>query len=221
MTSTQAAYQIKLGLNKLDSKDYQNLTPESQQEAVNTAVQRFIRRRLPRKESNNLVAEDIQILLKTFRLSGSQRDVYFLSHKLPTDYFGLSRLNAICTKGSCNRNISSTWIEDGNVDKYLSDWAMQPSWDFEQTFHTISGQKIKSYHNKNFDIKELELNYYRQPQYIQFPNVEGWTGQDGKDMTWEWKDDIADQIIAEAIRILAENIGDYNTSQIQQQVLTQ
>lgn len=219
MTSSQAALQIKNALNKLDSNDYANIQLWKIQEALNVATQRFVRRRLPGKEKDSLVVEDIGILLKDTRLSGSNRDMYFLSHSLPVDYFGLSRVAAICAKDNCILRIASEWVEDANTNDYLQDWDSQPSFDFEQTFHTLSGRRIKSYHGGDFEVKELDISYYRQPQYIQMPNAPLPGGGIGKDMTWEWKDDVADLLIEEAVWILSGNTGDYNRNALAQQII--
>lgn len=221
MTSEQAAIQIQNALNKLHSNDYVNIELWKMQEALNTAASRFTRRRMPSKDKDSLSTEDISILLKETPLSGSDKGQYFQSHLLPKDYFGLSRITVIAQKGNCSRRICSDWIEDGNADKYLEDWTTQPSFDFEQVFHVLSGSRIKAYHGGDFAIKELELSYYRKPQYIQMPGAPLPDGNTGKDMTWEWKDDIADLIIEEAVWILSGNTGDYNRNALATQIIQQ
>lgn len=219
MKSSQAILQIKNSLNKLDSKDYQNIQVWQMQEAVNTEALRFCRRRISSKEANEHMVDDLQILLKQpVRLSGSDRGTYFLSHKLPADYFAHSKVVAICSKGNCSGvRIKSNLTEDSNTEELLSDWSSQPSFDFEQAFHSLASNKIKQFHNRDFGVDELELSYYRRPQFIEFPNAPLPTGGIGKDMTWEFKDDICDMIIEGAVGILAGNISDYNRQQLSKQ----
>jgi hypothetical protein len=218
LTSLQASIRIKNDLNKLDSKDYQNIPLWKMEEAVNTAALRFCRRRIDAKETNNKLVEDLQVLLKgPVRLVGVDKDIFFLSHKLPTDYFASSSVAPICEKGECSGvRMGSELVEDANVNDLLQDYSSQPSFDFEQTFHVIAGDKIRQYHNRDFKIKELELTYYRQPQYITFPNTPQIDGSLGKDMTWEFKKDICDLIIEEAVEILAENTENINRAQVAQ-----
>ena len=52
MTSVQAAVRIKNGVNKLDSKDFQNIPNEKIEEAINIATSRFTRRRIDNREGN-------------------------------------------------------------------------------------------------------------------------------------------------------------------------
>jgi hypothetical protein len=215
MNSLRASHIIKNALNKLDSKDFQNIELWKMEEAVNIAAPRFVRRRIPKKELDTQTVDDIQVLLKNARLAGSDKGIYFQSHKLPADYLDHSRVTPICSKGSCSGvRIKSDLLESANVDELLQDHNSQPSFDFEQTFHTIEGNRIKQYHNKNFEVEEVELSYYRAPQYITFPGTPQYNGGVGKDMTWEFKDDVAIQIITEAIKILAGNVKDGETLQI-------
>lgn len=217
MTSKKAQLRVKNGLNKLDSQDYPNIKAWKIEEAVNTAALRFCRRRAETKENTIKAVDDLQVLLKSAKLSGSNRDTFFISHKLPTDYIGHSRVTPICNKGNCiGIKIVSEPIENSNVDELLQDFSSQPSFDFEQTFHVLSGNKVKVYHNGDFEVKEIELDYYKTPQYITFPSTPQIDGGIGKDMTWEFKDDICDLIIEEAIAILSgdtENVNRYNIAQ--------
>lgn len=217
MTSKQAELRTKNALNKLDSKDYVNLPNWKIEEVTNTAVRRFCRRRIDAKESTTKLVDDLQVLLKSARLSGSNKDTYFLSHKLPTDYFGHSRVTPICRKDNCTGvRIPSDLLENSNVDDYLGDYSSQPSFKFEQCFHVMAGNKVKVYHNGDFIVDEVELDYFKAPQYITYLNTPQVNGGVGKDMIWEFKDDICDLIIEETIAILSgdiENINRYNIAQ--------
>lgn len=217
MTSLYASIKIEDGLNKLSSKDYQNVENWQKEHAVNTAAIRFCRRRIDARETTIKLVDDLQVLLKNVRLSGSDKGVFFQSHRLPTDYFGHSKTTPLCNKYGCTGvRMVSDLVEDANTDELLSDYSSSPSFNFEQTFHTIGGNRIKQYHNKDFEVKELELSYYKQPQYITFPNTPQINGGVGKDMTWEFKDDIADLIIEEAIMILSGNTENANRFSVAQ-----
>jgi len=170
MTSNRASLDIKNALNKLDTQDFQNITPTQIQEAVNKAAIRFVRQRLPMKEVDKMRVDDLQVLLvPSVRLSGSNKDIFFLSRRISEDYLSHSRVTAICSKGPCSSvRIKSQLVEDANVDDMLSSWDQQPSFKFEQCFHILSSNRIKVYHNKDFTVSEIELSYYRKPVFIQF-----------------------------------------------------
>lgn len=219
MTSLQAILQIENGLNKLSSSDYQNIPAWKMEEAVNIEVVNMVRRKLPKKETTTKDVDDLQVLLKTKTLAGINKNDHFISNKLPSDYFGYSRVTPICNKGNCKTiKIPSSLLEDGNVDELLTDYNSSPSFDFEQCFHILADNRVKVYHNNDFEVKEITLNYYKRPQYITFPG-QGADGTLHKDMVWEFKDDVAGLIIEGAIKLLAVNIESINRAQFAQQEL--
>ncbi len=221
MRSIQAILKIENALNKLGSSDYQNIAPWKMEEAINATTVNICRRKLPRKEATIKDVDDLQVLLKDAKLAGSDRNnVYFLSHKLPNDYFGYSRVTPVCDKGNCKSiRIPSELLEDGNVDELLADYSSSPSFEFEQSFHTLAGNKIKLYHNGDFQVKELEITYYKRPQYITIPGQAA-DGTIHSDMVWEFKDDMCELIIEETIQKLAGDIESINRYQISQQTVT-
>ena len=218
MNSSDAYIQIDNELNKLSSGDYPNIEANQIQEAVNKAALVWVRRQLhggnqyrEGTESSITRVDDLQVLLKPAKLSGSNKDIYFQSTKLPSDYMRISRVTPICNKDNCiSIRLPSHLKEDSNVDDYLSDWDYSPSFDFEQTFHIMAGNKIRQYHNNDFEVKELDISYYTIPQFIQFEGAILPSGGIGKDMTWQFKEDVAQEIISETIEILAGSIESYN-----------
>lgn len=206
MTFADASIEINERLSKLSSFDYDNITPQQKSLAINKAVIEFVREVVKEEdEVSRKSTDDIQVLLKNQKLSIINRDVYVETYKIPSDYLFFKRLTPICSKGNCsNVKLKSTLREEANVDELLQDYNSQPSFDFEETFHTIIGNRFRVYHNKDFDINEASLVYYRKPETISHLN---------RDRVWEWKDDVADVIIDKATKILA---GDTSNSEVYQ-----
>ena len=210
MDSRTASVKINLRLEKLDSSDYINITRHQKEEAVNKAVLDLIRFDVKTKdELNRFSIDDLQILLKEEKLSIVNRDSYVETAKIPSDYLFFKLLTPKCNKGLCEDVfIKSTLIEVANVDEYLQNYNTQPSFDFEETFHCMMGNKYRVYHNNDFSIEEVKLIYYRKPAKISFADVDN-------TKTWEWKDDLAELIIDRAVELLAadtENQSTYQTS---------
>lgn len=210
MTTREALLKIDLRLNKVATSDYKNIKQYQKLEAINKAILTWIRRN---KHGNNLYKEgnevslrrvdDLQFLLKEKEVASYKRDVYNEVKTLPTDYLYLERVTPYVNKGECiNVMIGSSLREDANTDSLLLDWTEQPSFDFEQTFHTLQGNRIKVFHNKDFEVNKIFLTYYRKPKKITNTNP---------DVLWEIKDDLAEIIVDEAVKILAGDIQDPNT----------
>lgn len=211
MTSTDASIKIDQRLNKLASADFANILDWQKEEAVEKAILDYFRRNKhggnqyrEGDESSTQRIDDFQILIKTKELSIGDRDRFVETYKVPEDYLYFKRVTPICSKGNCvNVTITSTLKEEANVDELIGSTNSQPSFDFEQTFHTMAANRFKVYHNNDFTITKVSLTYYRKPAKISFTNSQL------MDTLWEWKDDVAEQIIDEACKIIA---GDTNAS---------
>jgi hypothetical protein len=223
MNSVDASIKIGQRLNKLSSLDYRNVKDWQMEEAVNKAVIDWFRRnkqganqQRQREESTIDKIDDFQNLLKTQELSVGKRDLYIETYKFPKDYFYFKRVTPICSKGNCTQvQIKSTLIEEANVDEYLGNFDTLPSFDFEETFHTLIGNRFRIYHNDDFSIDKVVLTYYRKPEKINFTNKLSVNND------WEWKDDIAEQIIDEACKILSGDFKDLNTHEISKTRVTE
>lgn len=215
MNSLIASVKIKQRLSKLASFDSRNLKDWQMEEATNKGKLDYFRRNKhggnqyrEGDESTLQRVDDFQHLLKDKPLSGSSLGLYLETVPLPDDYLYHKRVTPIAIKGECEGSLRSTIIEEANVDEYLKDYNSQPSFDFEETFHTLIGNRIRVYHNNDFKVGDVLLTYYRQPVFISF--VDKSHNQD----TWEWKDDVAEQIIDEAVKILAGDIESLNQQQL-------
>jgi hypothetical protein len=226
MKSSEVIVKVKTGLNKLDSQDYQNIDVWIIQQEYNKAAIDWTRGQLngmnirrEGKEQSAINIDDLQILLKSDKLSGIDKGIYFMSQKLPKDYIRHSRTTPYVSRGTCStpKTIVSELVEEGNVMVYLKDFNNQPSFDFEQTFHTLVSNKVRIYHNKDFEIKEADLLYYREPKYVSFPNAPLPNGGVGVDEEIEFKKDIVELIVELTIKNIAGNIESINRMQIAQQ----
>lgn len=205
MTIAQASAKMDLRLNKGASGDYDNIWKYQKKEALNKAINSWVRRQ---KRGKNITQEgdeesrdridDLQVLLKTTPLKTKKKEEYNISDKLPDDYLYFKRLTPYVSKGNCdNITIKSHLREEANVDDLRS----VPSFNMEETFHTIKDNKILIYHFKDFSVGKVELTYYRKPKVYNFVKM---------DEVMEFKDDVCEMIIDEACKILASDIESPN-----------
>lgn len=213
MTVRQAFTKIDLRLNKSASNDYDNLWPYVKAEALNKGINEWVRRQYHGNnikqegdEESTIRVDDLQVLLKKDNLTIRDRGVYVESGKLPSDYRYYKRLTPYVSKGSCtNVRITSHLKEEANVDDLLP---ILPSFQFEETFHTIIGNKAHVYHNKDFTVDKLELTYYRSPKVYTTKKL---------DDVLEFKDDVCELLIDEACKIIASDIESLNQKALKEQ----
>jgi hypothetical protein len=208
MTLSQVSMKIDLRLNKGASADYDNLWPYVKQEAFNKAINEWVRRQYHGNnikqegdEETTIRVDDLQILLKTDNLTIRDRGDFVQTNRLPSDYLYYKRLTPYVSKGAClNVKIKSHLKEEANVDDLLPSL---PSFEFEETFHTLIANRAHIYHNKQFTVDKAELTYYRKPTFYEFRPA-------NLSSTVEFKDDICELLVDEACKIIASDIESLN-----------
>lgn len=215
MTSGIAIERIKQRLQKQDTNFNSNFLDEEYEDALKSGLDSWLRRQhhggnqyKEGDEQSEQRVDDLQVLLKDKKISVNNHEIYAETAKFPSDYRYYKRLTPIVSKDNCKRvHIKSYFVEESNVDDFLKDWTFSPSFDFEETFHTMLSNKFRVYHNGDFTVDEVILTYYRNPQHISCLKRD-------YDTVWEWKDDVAEVIINEAVKILAGDIENVNVYEI-------
>jgi hypothetical protein len=220
MLNSTITIKMKQRLNKLDSQDYDNILCWQVVESFNKAQVEWSRRQL---HGINLVKEgdeqstrrkdDLQVLLDKTTITNltDKGDYSFLN--LPGDYFQWKRIDVFAQKDCCDKRRMVIYLaEEGNVSLLLRDKLKQPSFEWGETFATLINNDINIYTNGEFNIPEAELTYYRQPRKIQIQDcVDPYTGIISTlNVECEFKDDIIELIIDEAVSILAGDIESGN-----------
>ncbi len=223
---------IKLRLNKSDSQDYDLFEDFQLTEAYNKAQSDWVRRQLVGtnilhqgdEESEHRI-DDLNILLKTRKLTMSKANLYYESNSLPwltsDEYMAFKRLEVYATSDCCKdpRMMIIYLVEESNIPNYLTDDNKKPSFEWGETIGTMVGRKVRIYTNNEFDVSSTSLMYYRQPRKIQIAGVsDPYTGLiSAADVIPEFKDDVVETIIDDAAAILAKDIENYNMAQLTKQ----
>ena len=211
---------MKQRLNKLDSQDYDNITCWQVVESFNKAQVEWVRRQLhgvnltkEGDEQSTRKKDDLQVILNKNTISNltDKGDYSFVS--LPVDYLQWKRIDVFAQKDCCDKRRMVIYLaEEANVSLLLRDKLKQPSFEWAETFATLIDNDINIYTNGEFNIPEVQLTYYRQPIKIQILNCsDPYTGLiSTSNVECEFKDDIIELIIDEAVSILAGDIESGN-----------
>lgn len=210
---------VQQRLNKLASKDYDNIECWQVCEAFNKAQIEWCRRQLVgtniRKEGDEQSErriDDLNILLKTMKLTMTSYPLYEESNNLPSpeDYLAYKRPEIYAVSECCKdpRLMVTYLVEESNVMNFLSDEYKRPSFDWGETFVTLVGRKLRVYTNGEFNTSSAKLMYYKQPTRIQVKGcVNPYTGlMSTKEVISDFKDDVVEVIIDDAVSILAGDI---------------
>jgi hypothetical protein len=219
MQNSVLSIKIKQRLNKLDSQDYDNIECWQIVEAFNKAQVEWTRRQLhginavrEGDEQSNRRKDDLQVLLNTQPLPVSNQQVFY-SGEIPVNYLQWKRVDAYAKKECCdNRRMTIYLAEEANVNLLLRDKGKQPNFEWAETFATLKDNQVNIYTNNDFAVESAQLTYYRQPRKIEIQGcVDPYTGvQSTTNVECEFKDDIIEVIIDEAVSILAGDIESGN-----------
>jgi hypothetical protein len=219
MLNSTITIKIKQRLNKLDSQDYDNLECWVIVEAFNKAQVEWTRRQLhginivkEGDEGSTRRKDDLQVLMNTVPLPLTNEQVSY-SLNVPENYLQWKRVDAYAKNDCCpDRRMVIYLAEEGNLSQLLRDDAKKPSFEWAETFATLKNNKVFIYTNQDFEISNASLTYYRQPRKIQIEGcVDPYTSiQSASNIECEFKDDIIELIIDEAVSILAGDIESGN-----------
>lgn len=219
MLNSTIVIKMKQRLNKLDSQDYDNIECWQIVESFNKAQVEWARRQLhginivkEGDEQSTRRKDDLQILLGKQELNITDKQYYYFG-ALPENYLQWKRVDVYAKKGCCEKRRMNVYLaEEGNLNQLLRDDSKKPSFDWAETFATLIGGDVNIYTNEDFDIQSADLIYYRQPIKIQIQGcVDPYTNiQSTTNVECEFKDDIIEVIIDEAVGILAGDIESGN-----------
>ncbi len=217
MNTSAIQIKVKQRLNKLASNDYDNIECWQIVEAFNKAQLQWCRRQLhgfnqfkEGDEESKRRVDDLQILLTEQTLLVSDRQLFYESANWPADYMEFKKVIADATSNCCVDPIKLMiyLTEEANVDLHLNDETKKPSFEWGETFATLVGNTVRIYTNEEFTVLNPKLMYYRKPIFIQIQGcVDPYTGVvSAIEVNPEFKDDIVEVIIDEAVSILAGDI---------------
>lgn len=219
MLNSTIVIKMKQRLNKLDSQDYDNIECWQIVESFNKAQVEWARRQLhginivkEGDEQSTRRKDDLQILLGKQGLNITDKQYYYFG-AIPENYLQWKRVDVYAKKGCCEKRRMNVYLaEEGNLNQLLRDDSKKPSFDWAETFATLINGNVNIYTNEDFDIQSADLIYYRQPIKIQIQGcVDPYTNiQSTTNVECEFKDDIIEVIIDEAVGILAGDIESGN-----------
>lgn len=233
MLNSAILIKVKERINKLDSSDYDNIQPWQIIEAFCKGQVDWTRRNLhglnivkEGDEQSTRRVDDFQVLLATtgavavppLLLFNKQ---FYFEADLPLDYLQWKRVSTEAISDCCEKpkRMIVYLGEQANRDELLRDKNKQPSYEWGETFATMENDKLQIYTNGLFTPVNVQLTYYKQPRKIQIAGVvDPYTGVVAPvDVISEFKDDIVEVLIDEAVKILAGDIESINQLQRESQ----
>lgn len=229
-------YEIDLKLNKLAGLTHQSIPVENKIIALNNAQIKLIKKKL---SPNNQLGlgfdgskkryQDLEVLVE------SQSD-----HKLPLvekdtklnrwssdlrpialtpNYMFFVDGYILADKGDCKNRviyINSKLTKHGNVSTLLENPSFNPSFEYQETFCTLSKDSISIYTDGTFTPTSLYLSYIRYPIEMDYVGYVNFAGKESTTVDCELADYLKEELLDFAVFELGADIEDSPVVQLDQ-----
>lgn len=217
-------YKIDQRLNKLSSNEHQQIQLEDKILALNEAQLKLVKQKFTGSSTPSRMGfgafkkryQDIENLLVDFNensLSLEEED-----DNINKWSSSLSELNPkmmlyadayiLADKGKCKDRIiwiNKDLVKHGDIQFLINNSDFKPSFEYQETFNTITGENISIYTDGTFTPKELKILYVRYPKKI---NKEGYIDFDGENSV-NVDCELVDYLEDELLDLTIQNLADY------------
>lgn len=211
ISTVQDCYKyVQEALNKLNSDASQNVPKTTFVTTFNAVQMQWVEDRVKVGELNKVRTDEIQQLATDVELSVKKEDLYYYT-ELPDNYYHIIRPYA--SIGGCTLNI---WpAKEGDVNVLLDDAFWTPSKEWGETFYTLVGNKLRVYHNNQFNLNKVNLVYFRYPISINMADgYEDVNGNPTTDIDPEFKGSSLIEILNLTVQHLAGSVNDQMRFQV-------
>lgn len=232
-------YKIDLKLNKLSTNDHQVIPVEDKILALNEAQITLIMQKVdgsPTPSGMGLDSfrkrhEDLQILVqdydkKPLDLEEGDKNINqfkaSLSQLSPKYLFYIDSY-ILADKGRCKDRrvwVNQDLAKHADIQLLLNNVHYKPSFEYQETFNTLSSDSISIYTDGTFTPKKIYISYLRYPKYIDKSGYVKIDGESSVDQNCELADYLEDELVDLAVQNLAgytENIAALQTAQLRVQ----
>lgn len=224
-------YKLSLKLNKLSTNDHQDFPLEDKIVALNEAQIKLIKQKVTGLSGIGLDGfkkryEDLENLIEDYKsldLSEGNKDINQFKasvSKLNPKYMFWIDAYVLADKGDCKNRplwVNKDLVKHGDIQFLLTNSDLKPSFEYQETFNTISSDEFNIYTDGTFKPTKLFVSYLRYPKYI---DKEGYTNLEDKassNQDCELEEYLEDELVDLAVQHLAmytENIAAVQSSQL-------
>lgn len=216
-------YKIDQKLNKLSSNVHQEIPLEDKILALNEAQIKLIKQKVDGFSTNSKLGldafkkryEDLQILIEEYEdhkltLLEVNKDLNKWSTSITTlepKYMFYIDSYLLANKGKCQNHIiwvNRDLIKHADIQILLTNNNYKPSFEYQETFNTISSDKIEVFTDGTFTPTFLYLSYLRYPEYIDKVGYVNFEGKDSIDNNSELPDYLEDELVDLTVQSLAK-----------------
>jgi hypothetical protein len=218
-------YKFDTKLNKLSTLQHQEIPLEHKLLAINEAIIKLIKVKI---DPNNTLGlgfeafkkryEDLQVLVEsphnhplTPKFVDKLLGKWIVDLSEVKDYMFYVDSYALATQGDCIDRliyIDHDLSKHADITLLLSNNQYKPSFEYQETFDTLAGDKLEIYSDNTFEFTKVFVGYLRYPKLIDYPGYTHLDGSASEKVDCELPAFLEDEILNYAIQDVAMSIGD-------------
>ena len=186
MNNTTLKIKVRQRLNKLASNDYDNITDWQIVEAFNKGTLQWVRRNLHGYNMLKEGDEESKRRMTDLQVLLKEKSLKVLKHDI-----------------DCHVELPNDFMEWKRVS-------------VKAKANCCDEKQMITYTNDEFVVTDLKLTYYKVPIKVEFGGISNaYTGEiSKKEIVSEFKDDVVEVLIDEAVKILSGDIESVTANQI-------
>jgi hypothetical protein len=219
--ATQLQAETKRQLNRINSSYGTRVSTIDLDGFINESIDQIFENFAVKFEFNTSVRNhlrQLEVKNKEIKVKKLNKDSDYIEY--PKDFYQLTRVTARGCKGSCEKVIDLFPIQTSDLSNALKDPYWKPSFEWEVGLYDDSANSLVVYHNCQYELKTLVLDYLRKTKHIATPSLAGcdYIIHDGtkisKDIDFEidssyfWR-----KVVKLAALEVAASLGDYKDYQ--------
>ena len=162
--------------NHSNSEYLQRLDTAQRDLLFNEALDIVIEALVKRTEIDSEVRNHLRLLeKKRVELNKVDSNEEFDVFAYPDGFYKRLRQEAIASKECCQnhkRNLVVRVFNSDEINEARKNTNWKPSWDYEQTFADEAEKGLYVWHDGQFNIDQVYIDYFRKPKEIQAPSFE-------------------------------------------------
>ena len=124
---------------------------------VNECKNRWVEKHL--KDKDSILIDSLQEIVKSAELSGGSVKPDYVEYPLEDDFYEGILAKSDCEENDCKGVVYSREVKNQNKNILQFDENSKPDFDFEWSFYSIQGNKLRIY-KEGFNILKTNFEYY-------------------------------------------------------------
>lgn len=218
MTSEELYYELHLLVNKNNTSQNINIEKPHFVQLFNREFDKWLYEVLNKKNRDDSVNDIQELLVSELLLKPSEIKNNYIIYLLPDNYFNYSEVKLKCSKQGITKLVYAYNIHPKELNVYLQDEFSKPSFEWEETITTVSGNKLYVY-KSDFEVEECYLSYYKSADKIELKGYVKLDGSLSKDINIDLSSIYQRQVLDRVAKEISREFEDVNKFQLAQERL--